>query len=84
MIKKAFVLIFICTFLSGCTSLVLEERKRALYESYEKGDINKVQYVSMKNELEKKQAELKKQGVGSAKKSVGVSSSLSGGGNDIK
>lgn len=45
--------------LSGCTRLVLEEKQRALYESFEKGDINKVQYLSQKSLLDREIKELK-------------------------
>jgi hypothetical protein len=57
MIKKiAIIPVLVCCVLSGCAGLMLEERKRALDESFEKGKINKVQYNSMKKELERKGA----------------------------
>jgi len=48
----AVVLLCCCCCLSGCTSLVLAERERALTESFEKGKISKVQYLLAKNELQ--------------------------------
>lgn len=47
-----------CCFVSGCDALVLKERERKLYEDFEKGKINKVQYLSSKSTLDREEAEM--------------------------
>jgi len=56
--KIIILIAIVCSFVSGCSSLVLKERERALDESYEKGKINKVQYSSSKNDLQQEEANL--------------------------
>lgn len=56
--KQVITLILICCFVSGCSALVLRERERALDEAFEKGKIDKIQYLSSKNDLEQEQAKM--------------------------
>lgn len=56
--KKTILLIIVCSILGGCASLVLKEKERSLLSSYEKGKIDKIQYLSGKAELEKERAML--------------------------
>ena len=50
----------VCSFVSGCSALVREERSRELDEDFAKGKINKVQYLSSKHNLEQEQAKIVK------------------------
>lgn len=50
----------VCYFVSGCSSLVLSERERALDEAFERGKIDKIQYLSSKNNLQQEQTKIKK------------------------
>lgn len=52
MIRNALLIAMVCFFVGGCSSLMLKERERALDEAFEKGKINKVQYLSSKSELQ--------------------------------
>ncbi len=56
--KQVIALILICCFISGCSTLVLKERERALDEAFEKGKINKTEYYSLKNDLKREQDEM--------------------------
>lgn len=56
--KQAIVFILVvlvCSFSGGCANLMLKEKERALYESYEKGKINKVEYLSQKSLLQREE-----------------------------
>ena len=57
-ITGAILAAIVSCFVSGCSSLILDERDRALDEDFAKGKINKVQYLSAKNDLQKEQAKL--------------------------
>ena len=52
MFKRTAVLILSCCLISGCSCLVREEKERALAEAYEKGKIDKVEYLTSKSKLE--------------------------------
>jgi len=54
------LIVMVCSFVNGCSSLVLSERERALDESFEKGKIGKIQYLSSKNELQQEESKIKK------------------------
>lgn len=49
---KIILIAIICCYLSGCSSIMLNERERALDAAYESGKISKVQYLSSKSRLE--------------------------------
>lgn len=54
--KKIAILIIGCScIIGGCSSLVLEEQKRALDEAYSKGKIDKIEYLTSKSKMEQKQ-----------------------------
>ena len=46
----------VCCFVSGCSSLVREERDRALDEKFAEGKIDKIQYLTSKNKLKQEEA----------------------------
>lgn len=52
------LIVIACSFVSGCSTLVLQERERELDEEFAKGKISKIQYLSLKNDLKQKEDEI--------------------------